>query len=90
MSGSTDIGENLFFNLTDENNSLVGSIDNVERISLIIIGVLGGIASLIYSLKKVKFFRCSVCGKMFCCECKQTTNDNNIEDPLPKYPETQT
>ena len=89
MSGSTDIGENLFLNLTDENNSLVGSIDNIERISLIIIGVLGGIASLIYSLKKVKFFRCSVCGKLFCCECKQTTNDNNIQQNQQLDQETQ-
>ena len=83
MSGSTDIGENLFFNLTDENNSLVKNVDEAERISLIVIGVLGGIASLIYSLKKVKFFRCSVCGKMFCCECNQTTNENNIEQKPP-------
>ena len=89
MSGSTDTGQSLFFNLTDETNSLVGSVDEAERISLIIIGVLGGIASLIYSLKKVKFFRCSVCGKLFCCECRQNTNDNNIEQNPPKDQESQ-
>jgi len=63
MNGSTDIGENPF----SENGY------NAEAVSMIILGVCGGLATLIYSLKRISECNCSLGKRIFCVEseCKQ-------------------
>jgi hypothetical protein len=61
MNGSTDVGESPF------------SPDgyNAEAVSLIILGVCGGIATIIYSLRRLKECNCNFA--KLCCvnsECK--------------------
>ncbi len=63
MNGSTDVGENPF----SENGY------NAEAVSMIILGVCGGIATIVYAFKRLTECNLS-CGKICCVEseCKQT------------------
>jgi len=62
-NGSTDTGENPF----SENGY------NAEEISLIFMGVCGGIATIIYAFNRLSECNCKICNKLFCIEseCKE-------------------
>jgi len=68
MNGSTDVGIDPF--------SRDGY--NPETISMIILGVCGGIVSIIYSLKRLTECK-SKCDKICCIEsdCKQQPEEQN-------------
>ena len=66
MNGSTDVGENPF--------SRDGY--NAEEVSMIILGVCGGIATIIYAFKRLTECN-STCGKICCVESECKNEQQN-------------